>query len=187
MKYIRKHFRKINVTHSFDIQCHKGSGTWYGIEYVDGSLGRHNGTIHGNTYFHGMDRRCDMIRADKIRSKATKARYNSQPRVRTNKWKNLRLKGHRRTKSDITDVTDMKTVSMTDLTNGYSDNYFKKTNINDTYERNLDYQNMRKQKRKNHKRNKSQPARPIDQDGNVIFFFFIVLSFICTYSLYPDT
>merc|ERR1712187_138315 len=38
-------------------QCHKGSGVWYGIEFVDGSLGKHNGTINGKMYFYGMDRR----------------------------------------------------------------------------------------------------------------------------------
>ena len=51
-------------------QCHKGAGTWYGIEFVDGSLGKHNGQIDGKIYFQGMDRRCAMIRVSKIRSKA---------------------------------------------------------------------------------------------------------------------
>eukprot|EP01083_Nonionella_stella_P292319 994238_1 len=52
-------------------ECHKGSGTWFGIEFIDGTLGKHNGTINGHTYFRGEYRRCDMIRGDKIRSKAS--------------------------------------------------------------------------------------------------------------------
>ena len=128
-----------------------------------------------------MDRRCDMIRGDKIRSKANK-KYNSPLRIRSDRSKHFKLSRHRRTISDISDISDMKSVSMADLTYKYSYTYFKKKNINDAYQRNIDYQNMKKN-RKKHKRNKSQPARPIDQDGNVIFLIF----FIFIYNIYPDT
>eukprot|EP01084_Bolivina_argentea_P295833 509449_1 len=51
----------------------KGSGLWYGIEYVDGSLGKHNGTINDEYYFDGKDGRCVMVRGEKIRRTASKA------------------------------------------------------------------------------------------------------------------
>merc|ERR1719242_779146 len=54
-------------------ECHKGPGIWFGIEFVDGTIGKHNGAIGGNRYFYGKDNRCDMIRVQKIRKKASKS------------------------------------------------------------------------------------------------------------------
>eukprot|EP01083_Nonionella_stella_P067541 178711_1 len=57
-------------------ECNKGSGLWYGIEYVDGSLGKHNGVVNGERYFDGKNDRCVMIRAEKIRRTA----YTTAPK-----------------------------------------------------------------------------------------------------------
>eukprot|EP01084_Bolivina_argentea_P048356 89101_1 len=42
-------------------------GIWYGIEFIDGSLGSHNGTYKNTFYFHGADKRCEFIHKGDIR------------------------------------------------------------------------------------------------------------------------
>ena len=122
---------------------------------MDGSLGKHNGTINGKTYFHGMERRCDMIRANKIRSKANPTsirkvnKYNSPPRADRIKYVHHR---HKRANSDLSDMH----LSMADLSNNFSDNYFKKKNFNDAYKRKLDRENIKKSQQKKHIRSISQ-------------------------------
>jgi len=44
---------------------------WYGVEFVDGTLGKHNGTVNGKRYFLGADLRCNMIKRSYIRTKLT--------------------------------------------------------------------------------------------------------------------
>eukprot|EP01083_Nonionella_stella_P046741 125196_1 len=43
--------------------------TLYGIEYIDGTMGDHNGTYRGKKYFIGEHKRCSFIKYDKIRRK----------------------------------------------------------------------------------------------------------------------
>merc|ERR1719464_565458 len=42
-------------------------GEWYGIEFVDGSVGSHNGRFRDVLYFVGSDKRCEFIAASEIR------------------------------------------------------------------------------------------------------------------------
>lgn len=41
----------------------------YGIEYVDGTVGKHNGSVKGVCYFSGIPNRCTFITKDKIRKR----------------------------------------------------------------------------------------------------------------------
>merc|ERR1712048_398418 len=41
----------------------------YGIEYVDGTLGQHDGEYRGKQYFVGKPNRCSFIKYSKIRGK----------------------------------------------------------------------------------------------------------------------
>ena len=36
-------------------------GIWYGVEYIDGSLGAGSGMVNGIRYFDGENQRCDII------------------------------------------------------------------------------------------------------------------------------
>merc|ERR1712228_646699 len=55
----------------------------YGIEYIDGTLGQHNGEYKGKKYFIGQENRCSFIKYSKIRGK-TKY-YQNEPRVNPNR------------------------------------------------------------------------------------------------------
>merc|ERR1719334_241437 len=46
------------------------SGTVYGIEYIDGTIGEHNGKYKGKKYFIGLPKRCAFIKYNPIRRKA---------------------------------------------------------------------------------------------------------------------
>ena len=51
-------------------------GIWYGIEFIDGSVGSHNGSYKGIFYFKGTDKRCEFIQKGDIRRKL-KSKSNS--------------------------------------------------------------------------------------------------------------
>ena len=61
------------------------TNTVYGIEYIDGTIGEHNGKFKGKKYFIGLPKRCAFIRYSTIRRKAKyydvrkgeKVRFNS--------------------------------------------------------------------------------------------------------------
>eukprot|EP01084_Bolivina_argentea_P303076 523206_1 len=44
-------------------------GVWYGIEFIDGSVGSHAGLFKNIRYFHGSDKRCEFIQKGDIRRK----------------------------------------------------------------------------------------------------------------------
>ena len=46
-------------------------GVWYGIEFVDGSVGSHNGVYKNVFYFKGADKRCEFMHRGDIRRKLT--------------------------------------------------------------------------------------------------------------------
>eukprot|EP01083_Nonionella_stella_P113194 333562_1 len=104
-------------------QCHKGSGTWFGIEFVDGSLGKHNGTINAKTYFKGAPRRCDMIRLDKIRRKTFMQKTSQCRKPRT------------RRKRAVSEKFHTQSMSLTDLSNGFTTRTVKKRNRKPTHKR----------------------------------------------------
>ena len=56
-------------------------GIWYGIEFIDGSVGSHNGTYKNTIYFKGADKRCEFIQKSDIRRKL-KPRGNSTRNLR---------------------------------------------------------------------------------------------------------
>eukprot|EP01083_Nonionella_stella_P184818 672256_1 len=87
----------------------KGSGLWYGIEYVDGSLGKHNGIVNGEWYFDGKDDRCVMIRAEKIRRTA----YTAPPKIheynkKAAEFRRKKRTAHQRKSSKIEEIQKRK-------------------------------------------------------------------------------
>ena len=48
----------------------------YGIEYIDGTIGKHNGTVKNKVYFNGLPDRCCFVKIVKIRKKLTKLQKN---------------------------------------------------------------------------------------------------------------
>jgi len=61
-------------------------GTWYGIEFVDGSVGSHNGVYQNVIYFKGADKRCEFMHRGDIRRKLT---------FRSNSTRDLGFHDHR--------------------------------------------------------------------------------------------
>ena len=55
----------------------------YGIEYIDGTLGQHNGSYKGKKYFIGQAKRCSFIKYNKIRGKIK--HYQTSPRANPNR------------------------------------------------------------------------------------------------------
>jgi len=155
-------------------ECHKGPGTWFGIEFVDGSLGKHNGSYPslGKTYFQGADDRCTMIRGDKIRSKANmkcvpeKKYIAAKPSAAVLRSNFAHAGRHIRTRtvSDLMDLGNdsysaMSSVSMEELSLDFSANYYKKKSFNDRNRGKTTRASASKSKAaKHHARTLSQPS-----------------------------
>ena len=56
-------------------------GVWFGIEFVDGSVGSHNGVYKNVFYFKGAEMRCEFVHRGDIRRKLT-FRSNSTRDIR---------------------------------------------------------------------------------------------------------
>ena len=46
------------------------------VEYIDATLGKHNGTLNNITYFNGNDKRCDFIEMSYIRRNSNLSMFN---------------------------------------------------------------------------------------------------------------
>lgn len=73
------------------------SANLYGIEYIDGTIGEHNGKYKGKKYFIGLPKRCSFIKYNTIRRKAKFYDIN-QPRKSRSKASTPRSQPRRRPK-----------------------------------------------------------------------------------------